>query len=356
MVPLSIYVKITSIFFLTSLLNNAALDYHISIPVHTVFRSSGLTATLLLGRFFYRTHYPTHQVLACMLVSVGILSVTLADVGRGRTTPSTPCCGDGPMPASNDSTALAGQANLTDSLSVSSSDSLLVSASGWSTNAVWLVGIAMLSTALFFAAYLGHEQDRAYKRFGKSTWKEVMFYSHLFSLPAFLFVGRDIVHHFHLLASLPPSALPLPFVGVVYHPSLLVILLLNLLFQLVCIRGVYTLTTHTNTLTCSLVLTFRKLLSLLLSVTYFGNSFSAYQWMGTAMVFVGVVVYSHGNPLSNENWKLLIKSPEGSRDTSRAHTPEMVSRRTGEVGVGAVVGEGIRRRVGKTESNGSDVG
>ena len=349
MVPLSIYAKITSIFFLTSLLNNAALDYHISIPVHTVFRSSGLTATLLLGRFFYRTHYPAHQVLACMLVSVGILSVTLADVGRGRPAPSpSSCCGDA-LASGNGSSAVVAQHNATGS-GIESDGTILAAAAGWSTNSVWMVGILMLSTALFLAAYLGHEQDRAYKRFGKGTWREVMFYSHLFSMPAFLFVGRDIVHHFHLLASLPPSALPLPYLGLTFHPSLLLMLLLNLVFQLVCIRGVYMLTTHTNTLTCSLVLTFRKLLSLLLSVTYFGNSFTLHQWLGTAMVFVGVVVYSHGNPFTADNWKMLIKSPEGSRVQSRAATPEMV-KRTVEGGEREVA-EGMRRRVAKAESNG----
>ena len=82
-VPLSVYAKITAIFFFTSLLNNKALDYSISIPVHTVFRSSGLCATLLLGRFGYHLRYPRHQVLACLLVTVGILAVTVMDGGKG---------------------------------------------------------------------------------------------------------------------------------------------------------------------------------------------------------------------------------------------------------------------------------
>jgi hypothetical protein len=99
-------VRITSIFFITSLLNNAALDYHISIPVHTVFRSSGLTATLLLGRWIYHMKYPTHQVVACVLVSVGILSVTLADVGKPRGSPAAACC--------DDTTPTALTANLSD--------------------------------------------------------------------------------------------------------------------------------------------------------------------------------------------------------------------------------------------------
>ena len=111
MVPLLVYVKITAIFFLTSLLNNAALDYHISIPVHTVFRSSGLTATLLLGRFVYKTRYPMHQVIACMLVSVGILCVTLADVARGSPAPAA-CC-EGKLGEGGNLTALSLSGNTT---------------------------------------------------------------------------------------------------------------------------------------------------------------------------------------------------------------------------------------------------
>jgi drug/metabolite transporter (DMT)-like permease len=118
-VPLLLYVRITSIFFLTSLINNAALDYHISIPVHTVFRSSGLTATLLLGRYIYHMKYPTHQVVACVLVSAGILGVTLADVGKPRGATSTPgCCDDttaSPL-AGNVSEALHPAQNVSDGL------------------------------------------------------------------------------------------------------------------------------------------------------------------------------------------------------------------------------------------------
>ena len=185
-----------------------------------------------------------------------------------------------------------------------------------------------------------------------------MFYSHLFSLPAFIFVAPDVLHHFRLLASLPPSPLPLPFLAHSLRPSLLSVLGLNLLFQLLCIRGVYMLTTNTNTLTCSLVLTLRKLLSLLLSVSYFGNRFSPYQWMGTAMVFAGVLVYSN-NPCREEQWKLLSKSPDASRAPSRVGTPERKGRdldgeEDTEV-VGKEKADGVRQRPRKSkgQSNGA---
>ena len=204
------------------------------------------------------------------------------------------------------------------------------------------------SAALFLAAYLGHEQDRTYKQYGKGVWKEVMFYSHLLALPAFTFVASDVLRHLQLLASLPSPQLPLPFLPShsPLSPPLLLVLLLNLLFQSVCIRGVYVLTTHSNTLTCNLLLTLRKLLSLLLSVTYFGNSFNGWQWCGSVLVFAGVVVYSQNPFGGREAWAAMIKSPAASESS----TPErrqrgLVGQGVGDVKEGVVGDEVVQQAV-----------
>ena len=317
MVPLSVYALITSIFFVTSVLNNKALAFHISVPVHTVFRSSGLTATLLLGRYCFGVRYPRHQIVACLLVTVGIITVTLGDMSRAI----KGCCDD----VGKDAPAAVAVTQAADD--VAGGSSVLSPASSvlpeLSVNALWLIGILMLSSALFLSAYLGHLQDRTYRAYGKQTWKEVMFYSHLLALPAFAVVSPDILHHLQLLYSLPPPVLPvavpfLPSLSTSLSPPLLLVLLCNLVTQTVCIRGVYILTTNTSTLTCSLAITARKLLSLLLSVSYFGNSWTGWQWTGTALVFVGVLVYSN-NPFREENWRLLLMSPVVSRAASPGH-------------------------------------
>ena len=54
MIPLLVYFRLVCLFFAATVLNNIALNYHISIPVHTVFRSSGLAGTLLTGFLFYK--------------------------------------------------------------------------------------------------------------------------------------------------------------------------------------------------------------------------------------------------------------------------------------------------------------
>lgn len=51
------YLKQAGVFFLLSVANNVALNYKISMPLHMIFRSSSLVATLLLGRFFYGKRY-----------------------------------------------------------------------------------------------------------------------------------------------------------------------------------------------------------------------------------------------------------------------------------------------------------
>lgn len=48
----------------------------------------------------------------------------------------------------------------------------------------------------------------------------------------------------------------------------------------------------TNSLTCTLVLTLRKFISLLFSIWYFGNPFTVQHWIGTVLVFVGTWCYS----------------------------------------------------------------
>lgn len=60
----------------------------------------------------------------------------------------------------------------------------------------------------------------------------------------------------------------------------------------VCIRGVFILTTECTSLTVTLVVTLRKFVSLIFSILYFRNPFTAWHWLGTAFVFVGTLMYT----------------------------------------------------------------
>src|SRR5687767_540998 len=98
-----------------------------------------------------------------------------------------------------------------------------------------------------------------------------MFYSHLLSLPFFLFVAGDIwTHARHWSRSPEAPRVPLPFLSSSSIPLLWVHLLVNVLTQYACIRGVFMLTSRTTSLSSNLALTVRKFVSLVLSVLWFG--------------------------------------------------------------------------------------
>lgn len=63
-------------------------------------------------------------------------------------------------------------------------------------------------------------------------------------------------------------------------------------FRYVCIRGVFILTTECASLTVTLVVTLRKFFSLIFSILYFQNPFTTWHWVGTAVVFLGTLLYT----------------------------------------------------------------
>ena len=52
--PMWFYAMMTTLFFTLSVINNKAFDFHISQPLHMVFRSSSLAASYVIGRFVFK--------------------------------------------------------------------------------------------------------------------------------------------------------------------------------------------------------------------------------------------------------------------------------------------------------------
>merc|ERR1719309_883518 len=75
-------------------------------------------------------------------------------------------------------------------------------------------------------------------------------------------------------------------------PSMVLHLIGNVVPQYLCICAVFVLTAECPNLTATLVLTCRKFLSLLFSIWYFQNPFSLTHWVGTALVFGGIILFS----------------------------------------------------------------
>lgn len=79
-------------------------------------------------------------------------------------------------------------------------------------------------------------------------------------------------------------------------PGALLALIVNVVTQGVCIRGVNRLTTRVSSTTVNLILTLRKAVSLAISVWFYGSGASWGLFIGGALVLGGTVLYSFAPP------------------------------------------------------------
>ena len=152
---------------------------------------------------------------------------------------------------------------------------------------------------------MGLYTEETYRIYGPQ-WKENLFYSHLLSIPMFLPFSASLWKQFMKLARSEPLTLPVPALqdyptlspeirrGIesIHIPSQLYYLVLNVLTQYACIRGVNLLAAASSALTVTIVLNIRKLVSLLLSIWLFGNRLATGTLVGAVIVFFAGGLYS----------------------------------------------------------------
>ncbi|KAJ3759501.1 UAA transporter [Lentinula raphanica] len=287
-IPIMPYLVQVVLFYLVSLLNNAAFAYRIPMAVHIIFRSGGLVVSMILGWLFAGKTYTTFQVLSVFIVTLGVVLTTLS--------------------ASEPSSNMMHE----------------------SSARVYLTGIGILTLALVFSGFLGLVQDYTYSTYGRKpgsksdqafatpAWQESMFYLHFLALPMFVTVRKDLMSQFHALIPVhPKSSSFLSFTNVgplssspfidneslflrLQLPAACFPLLLNTITQLLCAVGVHRLTTQVSSLTVTLILVVRKAVSLILSIVV-GWGRKARQpenvnmnmmWSGAALVMLGTFGYS----------------------------------------------------------------
>lgn len=163
----------------------------------------------------------------------------------------------------------------------------------------WVLGITLLTVALFLSAVMGIYQEKLYAKHGKHPY-EALFFTHLMPLPGFLIFYTNISDHFGIILDSAPISVPLLSVTV---PLQLIYLIGNVLTQFVCIAGVYVLTTECKSLTVTLVVTLRKFTSLIFSIVYFKNNFTLAHWLGTVCVFTGTVIFTELVPSIKKSFK-----------------------------------------------------
>ncbi|KAK9451289.1 UAA transporter [Limtongia smithiae] len=256
-VPYSRYAIIVTLFFLVSLLNNIVWKYHISVPVHIIFRSGGTFLSMVVG-YICGKRYSNVQMLSVLILTAGVVSSTLFDA-------KTKNGGDD-------------EKN--------------------STNSGFGFGITVLFLAQVLSAVMSQVTESTFRKYG-SHWRENLFYMHFLTLPLFLPVRNSITTEFSVLASSPslPLIPPifrqyLPSIFSISVPEQLFYLFLNAATQYLCVRGVNNLAGNATAVTVTIVLNVRKCVSLLLSIYIFGNKLSLGTCVGAALVFGGAGWYS----------------------------------------------------------------
>lgn len=265
-IPIYKWAMFAVLFITINILNNKAFGYNISVPLHIILRSAGPVATMAVG-YAAGKRYRTVQVVAVLMLFLGVVQAAISDAR-----------------------AKGAQIQL---MSVESTRS---SADFWT-------GFGILFLALMLSAFMGLFTDRLYAKHGRENTEENLFYSHMLSLPFFLFRLPRLQGQIMTLARSPSSMILMSrdvqkqMPGLVHQflqlvPVQLLFLLLNGLTQYVCIRGVNQLSAKTSSLTVGIVLNIRKLVSLLLSIWLFGNRLNTGVLTGAAIVFVGGALYA----------------------------------------------------------------
>ncbi|KIM43229.1 hypothetical protein M413DRAFT_444037 [Hebeloma cylindrosporum] len=244
-VPMSQWALQVLVLISGSLLNNWAFAYNVPLTILIVFRSAGLPVSMLFGYIFSRRRYTAMQIFSIVLVTAGVIMVTLS-----RTNPGS---------------------NSKISRAIDTEDLQKYS-----------LGIGMLTVSLFCTGLLGHLQERTYRKYGP-CWREGVFYTHFLSLPVFLFLGGDIKQGITGLIS--PTSTSSTF-------KAFIILLGNLVTQLICVSGVNRLSSQVSSVSTNIALTARKALSLCFSVWWFGNEWNLHLGIGAFMVFSGSLLYT----------------------------------------------------------------
>jgi len=248
-VPFTAWFTLVIMYFLVSVTNNYALNFNIPMPLHMIFRAGSLLANMILGVILLDKRYSMSKYASVLMISLGIGLCTI----------------------------------------MSAKNNTVQNSEGTDTDNFWLlIGIGLLTFALFMSARMGIYQEVIYKQYGKHP-REAMFFLHALPLPGFLLLAPDIYSHVMISFNSTPLLLPLLNIQV---PCMLVYLLGNIITQYICISAVFVLTTECASLTVTLVVTLRKFMSLLFSIWFFQNPFTSLHWVGTILVFGGTILFS----------------------------------------------------------------
>ena len=75
-IPLGRWITIVSMFFASSILNNAALGHDVSIPIFIIVRSGGTFITMIMSYFLCGKKYTSRQIASVAVLTTGVALAT----------------------------------------------------------------------------------------------------------------------------------------------------------------------------------------------------------------------------------------------------------------------------------------
>ncbi|KOB75231.1 UDP-galactose transporter [Operophtera brumata] len=171
-IPFKQYLLLVGFFWTSSVANNYAFDFNISMPLHMIFRAGSLIANMAMGVWILKKRYAPLKYLAIFMISVGICICTIQSSGDVKAPRET-----------HEDAAEEARLQFIDWL--------------W-----WCLGIAILTFALFVSARLGIFQESLYSEHGKHPW-EALFYTHLLPLVFWLPTAPNLMNHMKLATETP---------------------------------------------------------------------------------------------------------------------------------------------------------
>uniref|UniRef100_A0A1I8EXW0 UAA transporter family protein n=1 Tax=Wuchereria bancrofti TaxID=6293 RepID=A0A1I8EXW0_WUCBA len=72
------YLPTVITFFFVNIINNQALNFHVPVPLHIIFRSGSLLASLIFTKILQGKQYSLRKYLAVLSITVGIIICTTA--------------------------------------------------------------------------------------------------------------------------------------------------------------------------------------------------------------------------------------------------------------------------------------
>lgn len=265
-IPLKRHLISTFLFLLGTSLNNSVFKLKgITVPYHIIIKSLNILINMLLGCVILKKKYSFKQILTCLLLTFGCIIACIyqkkdfkrSDLFALKTAFSSPFSSDGNCSKLN-------LRNL---------------------DFEFILGITILLVSSVLISLLQIYNNRTYEIYGKETWKEVMIYQHLMSLPVLLLFNKNtILSNCYTIGR-----------NISYKNSFLVKLIVNCFTQSLCVRGVNLLAsnlTKDTFLLLNIVLNSRKLISLIISCWLFGNYMSFTSYIGCLITFLCCFIYS----------------------------------------------------------------